>query len=78
MNSELRELLIELLKRGDDICDEDRFYLTEFENLMDMLDEILSNDPDYVPIEIPSDDEFDWLPEDEKSADGKKPGLRIY
>jgi len=78
MNSELRELLIELLKRGDDICDEDCFYLTEFENLMDMLDEILSNDPDYVPIEIPSDDEFDWLHEEEKSADAERTGLRIY
>ena len=24
------------------------------------------------------EENYDWLPEDEKSADGKKPGLRIY
>ncbi|MBR4629558.1 MAG: hypothetical protein IKO57_03825 [Treponema sp.] len=58
MNSELRELLIELLKRGDEICDNDCFYLTEYERLIKMLDEILANDPDYEPIEISLDEEF--------------------
>ena len=58
MNSELRELLIEILKRGDDFCDEDCFYLTEYERLIKMLDEILANDPDYEPVEIPFDEDF--------------------
>jgi len=44
MNYELKQLLIELLKREDDIVDVDFFYDTEFDALMKMFDEILSND----------------------------------
>lgn len=44
MNYELRQLLIKLLEREDDIVDIDFFYDTEFDALMKMFDEILSNE----------------------------------
>lgn len=44
MNQELKMLLIELLKREDEIADIDFFYDAEYNALIKMLDEILSND----------------------------------
>lgn len=44
MNRELKLLLIELLKREDDITDDDFFYDSEYENLMKMLEEIAENE----------------------------------
>ena len=44
MNQELKMLLIELLKREDEITDIDFFYDAEYNALIKMLDEILSND----------------------------------
>ena len=49
MNSELKELLIELLKRADEICDNDFFYGAEYSALIAMFDEILANDVEYKP-----------------------------
>lgn len=42
-NKELWNVLMELYRRIDDVCDENKFYLSEYLNLMDLLDEILSN-----------------------------------
>ena len=39
MNSELKELLIELLKRADEICDNDFFYGAEYRALLNKLTE---------------------------------------
>ena len=44
MNQELKMLLIELLKREDEITDINFFYDAEYNALIKMLDEILSND----------------------------------
>ena len=44
MNRELKMLLIELLKREDEITDDEFFYDAEYRSLIKMLDEILSND----------------------------------
>ncbi len=44
MNHELKMLLIEILKRGDEITDSDFFYEAEYSSLIKMLDEILAND----------------------------------
>lgn len=43
MNFELKLILIELLKREDDITDDDFFYDTEYDALIKMLDEISQN-----------------------------------
>lgn len=43
MNRELKILLIELLKREDEITDDVFFYDAEYRELIKMLDEILSN-----------------------------------
>ena len=43
MNRELKMLLIELLKREDEITDDEFFYDVEYRSLIKMLDEILSN-----------------------------------
>lgn len=44
MNYELKQLLIELLKMEEEIVDIDNFYDSEYEDLIKMLDEILSNE----------------------------------
>ncbi|MBQ4237295.1 MAG: hypothetical protein II716_10720 [Treponema sp.] len=44
MNRELKLLLLELLKREDEITDSDFLYDAEYSALIKMLDEILAND----------------------------------
>lgn len=44
MNEELRLLLVEMLRRQNEILDPDCFYDTEFDALIKMLDEIIAND----------------------------------
>lgn len=44
MNTELQKLLIEILCHKEDIIDMDTCYDAEFDGLMDLLDDILSND----------------------------------